>query len=67
MTAPFGPRTIHHRRSSCFQSGQRKPPFCAVCGEEMLTVGDLDQPADANGSQPEWHAQEDLNPEPQNR
>jgi hypothetical protein len=34
----------------------KDPPYCVVCGQEMLTVGDLEQPG-----QPEWHSEEALN------
>jgi hypothetical protein len=33
------------------------PPLCLVCGEEMLTEGDLEQSGER-----EWHAKNDLNP-----
>ena len=35
------------------------PPFCAVCGHEMLTVGDLY----ASGDFSEAHAHADLDPQ----
>lgn len=36
------------------------PPFCATCGEEMLTIGNLEIEG-----RPEWHSDESLNLQPE--
>ena len=53
-------RPVDYPPIADLEAGQvdpENPPFCTICGHEMLIFGDL-----AQRDQPEWHAIGDLNP-----